>query len=59
MDVADRCMDIMGSVLGGGMMGTGTTMLVLLYVLLLFWLVGLAAVGAVGFWAVRKLRNPS
>jgi hypothetical protein len=58
MDVVDRCVDMMGSVPGGGMMGTGTTMLVLLYVLLLFWLVGLAAVGAVGYWAVRKLRNP-
>jgi len=57
MDVVDRCMDMMSSVLGGGMMGTGT-MVVLLFVLLLFWLVGLAAVGAVGFWVTRRLRNP-
>jgi hypothetical protein len=60
MNVVDRCVDMMGSMLGGGMMGTGTTMLVLLlFVLLLFWLAGLAAVGAIGFWAVRKLRTPS
>jgi hypothetical protein len=40
--------------MGGSMMG-GILPLVLLLVLL-DWLAGLAAVGALGFWAVRKLR---
>jgi hypothetical protein len=45
-----RCMDAMGSMMGGGVMA-----LILLLVFLL-WLAGLAAVGALGFWAVKKLR---
>jgi hypothetical protein len=53
-DMMGRCMDAMGSMMGGGMMG-GVLPLVLLLVLLV-WLAGLAAVGALGFWAVRKLR---
>ncbi len=53
-DVADRCMNAMGSMMGGGMMGNGM-MLVALLVLLLVWLVDLGAVGAVIFWGVRRL----
>ena len=53
-DMMGRCMDAMGSMMGGGMMGSGVLTLVLLLVFLI-WLVGLAA-GALGFWAVKKLR---
>ena len=51
-DMMGRCMDAMGSMMGGGMMGGGILPLVLLLVLL----VGLATVGALGLWAVKKLR---
>jgi hypothetical protein len=54
-DMMGRCMDAMGSMMGGGMMGSGVLSLVLLLVFLM-WLVGLAAAGALGFWAVKKLR---
>ncbi len=53
-DMMGRCMDAMGSMMGGGMMGGGMLAVVLL--VLLVWVVGLAAVGALGFWAVKKLR---
>jgi hypothetical protein len=53
--VMGRCMDAMGSMMGGGMRGGGVMALILLLVFLL-WLAGLAAVGALGFWAVKKLR---
>ncbi len=56
-DMMGRCMDAMGSMgsmMGGDMMG-GILPLALLLVLLV-WVAGLAAVGALGFWAVRKLR---
>jgi hypothetical protein len=49
--MAERCTDAMGSMMGGGLM------LVLLFVLLLVWLVGLGAVGALFFWGVRRLTN--
>ncbi len=45
----DHCMDAMGSMMGSGMM-----FFVLLLVLLI-WVIGLAAVGALIFWGVRKL----
>ena len=54
-DMMGRCMEAMGSMMGGGMMGSGVLTLVLLLVFLI-WLVGLAAAGALGFWAVKKLR---
>jgi hypothetical protein len=54
-DMVGRCMDAMSSMMGGGMMGSGIVPMVLLLVLLV-WLAGLAAVGALGFWAVKKLR---
>ena len=53
-DVMDRCVDAMGSMMGGIMMGNGL-LLVVLIALLLIWLVGLAVVGALCFWAIRKL----
>jgi hypothetical protein len=54
-DMMGRCMDAMGSMMGGDMMGSGVLPMVLLLVFLI-WLVGLAAAGALGFWAVKKLR---
>jgi hypothetical protein len=54
----ERCMDGMGSVLGGGMMGSSVMLFVLLLVLLV-WVIGLAAVGALIFWGVRKLSSTS
>jgi hypothetical protein len=54
-DMMGRCMDAMSSMMGGGMMGSGIVPVVLLLVLLL-WLAGLAAVGGLGFWALKKLR---
>jgi hypothetical protein len=53
-DIMDRCMDAMGSMMGGGMMGGGMMFFVLLLVFLI-WVIGLAAVGALIFWDVRKL----
>jgi hypothetical protein len=53
-DMMDRCMDAMGSMMGGGMVGGGMMFFVLLLVFLI-WVIGLAAVGALIFWGVRKL----
>jgi hypothetical protein len=53
-DMMNRCMDAMGSMMGGGMMGGGVMLFVLLLVLLI-WVIGLAAVGALIFWGVRRL----
>ena len=44
-DMMGRCMDAMGSMMGGGMIGSSVLALALLLVLL-FWVAGLAAVGA-------------
>jgi hypothetical protein len=49
-NMMDRCMDMMG----GGMMGNGLALVVLL-ALFLAWVVGLAAVGALVFWAVKSI----
>ncbi len=57
-DMMDRCMDAMGSMMGGGMMGSGMMLAVLLLVLLI-WVIGLATVGALIFWGVRKLSRTS
>jgi hypothetical protein len=56
-DMADRCMDAMGSMMNGGGIGTGT-MLVVLLALFLVWLGGLGLVGALIFWGVRRLSRP-
>ncbi len=52
-DMVDRCVNAMGSMMGGGMMGNSLLLLVLL-ALLFVWVVGLAAVGAVIFWIARR-----
>jgi predicted metalloprotease len=57
-DMMDRCMDAMGSMMGGGMMGSGMMLAVLLLVLFV-WVIGLAAVGALIFWGVRRLSRTS
>ncbi len=49
-DLMQQCMDMMN-----GMMGSGL-LFVVLAVLLLVWLIGLAAVGGLGIWAYRRLR---
>jgi hypothetical protein len=51
-DMADRCMNAMG-----GMMGNGVILVVLLAIFLV-WLIGLAATGALIFWGVRRLSRP-
>jgi hypothetical protein len=55
--MVDRCMDAIGSMMGGGMFGSGL-LLIILIALLVLWLVGLAAVGVLGFWAVRRFSRP-
>jgi hypothetical protein len=47
--MVDHCMNAMGS-----MMGT-SIMLIVLMALLLIWVVGLGAVGALIFWGVKRL----
>ena len=56
-DMVDRCMNAMGTMMGGGMMGNGIILVVLLAIFVL-WLVGLAATGALIFWGVRRLSRP-
>jgi hypothetical protein len=55
-DMMGRCLDAMGSMMGGSMMGSGMLFFLILLVLLI-WVVGLAAVGAMIFWVVRKLSS--
>ncbi len=57
-DMMGRCMDAMSSMMGGGMMGSSVMLFVLLLVLFV-WVIGLAAVGALIFWGVRKLSRTS
>ena len=47
--MVDRCLDAMNSMMGSA------SLLIVLIVPLVFWLVGLAAVGVLGFWVVRRL----
>jgi hypothetical protein len=54
-DMMDRCADAMSSMMGGGMMGSGLLLGVVLIALFVLWLMGLAVVGVLGFWAVRRL----
>jgi hypothetical protein len=56
-DMADRCMNAMGTMMGGGLTGNGM-MLVVLLAIFLVWLVGLAATGALIFWGVRRFTRP-
>jgi hypothetical protein len=62
-DMADRCMNAMGSMMGGSMMGgsmmgNGPLLVVLLAAIFLVWLVGLGAVGGLIFWGVRRFSRP-
>ncbi len=52
-DMMDRCMDAMGSMMGSGMM------LAVLLLVFLVWVIGLASVGALIFWGVRRLSRTS
>jgi hypothetical protein len=56
-DMADRCMNAMGTMMGGGLTGNGIILVVLLAIFLV-WLIGLAATGALIFWGVRRLSRP-
>jgi hypothetical protein len=56
-DMVDRCMDAMGSMMGGSMMGNSIILVVLLAIFVV-WLVGLAATGALNFWGVRRFTRP-
>ena len=63
-EMMDRCMETMGSMMDGGMMGmdggswlSGMLLVGLLLVLLL--VLGVAALGALGIWAFRRLRHNS
>jgi len=56
IDLMNQCMNMMNGMMGGGMMGTNSLLFVVLAVLVLFWLIGLAALGGVGIWAYRRLR---
>ncbi len=53
--MVEQCMGAMGSMMDGGMMG-GMMLFVMLAVLLI-WVIGLAAVGALIFWGVRRLSS--
>ncbi len=55
-DVMEQCMNMMNGMMGGGMMGGGL-LFVVLAILLLVWLLGLAAIGGLGVWAYRRLRT--
>jgi hypothetical protein len=59
----DRCMEMMGSMMDGGMMGMDggwlSGMLLVGLFLLLLWVLVIAALGALGIWAFRRLRHGS
>jgi len=57
-DMVDRCMNAMGSMMSGSMMGNGPLLVVLLAAIFLVWLVGLGVVGALIFWGVRRFSRP-
>ena len=56
IDLMNQCMNMMNGMMGGGMMGN-SLLFVVLAVLLVFWLIGLAVLGGVGIWAIRRLRT--
>lgn len=45
-----NCMEGMGSMMGGGVVGVVLTLLLLHFA----WVLGLAALGALGVWAFRR-----
>ncbi len=52
MGMMERCMEAMGSMMGGGAMGA---MLLVATFLLFVWILGLTALGALGVWGFRRL----
>ncbi len=62
-DIMDRCMEAMGSMMDGGMMGMDggwlSGLLLVGLLLLLFLVLGVAALGALGIWAFRRFRHGS
>jgi hypothetical protein len=54
-EMVDRCMNVMGSMMGTSGMMDPSIMLIVLIALLLVWVVGLGAVGALIFWGVKRL----
>jgi hypothetical protein len=55
----DQCMEMMNNMMGGnnmmdGMMGSSFSVLPVVATLLLIWLISLATLGGLGFWAVRR-----
>ncbi|MGI8540776.1 MAG: hypothetical protein ACR2N0_13560 [Rubrobacteraceae bacterium] len=48
MDMMNRCMDMMGSMMGG-------IVFFILLVMLLVFLIGVTALGAAGVWGYRRL----
>ena len=53
-DMMDRCTDMMGPIIGGGMIGNSIVLAVLM-ALLFIWLVVLGVVSALLFWGVSRL----
>ena len=55
MDMMQHCINLMG----GGMMGSNpmSWILPLVLVVLLVWVLSLAILGALGVWALRRLRT--
>ncbi len=54
-DMMENCMNMMGSMMDGGMMGMGG-MVSMVLGLLFFLVLGLALLGGLGYVAVRRLR---
>ncbi len=52
MGMMERCMEAMGSMMGGGAMGA---MLLVATFLLFVWILGLTALGVLGVWGFRRL----
>ena len=57
MDMMNQCMEMMNNMMGGGSMMGGGLLFAVLAVVLLVWLVGLAVIGGLSFWAYRRLRS--
>jgi hypothetical protein len=54
-EIVDRCMNVIGSMMGMGSMMGASILLIVLIALVLVWVVGLGAVGALIFWGVKRL----
>ncbi len=53
----DQYTEMMSNLMGGGMMGNSFPFLPILAAPFIVWSVGLAVLGSLGFFAVRKLRR--